>query len=95
MSEPDSGKEHREGLSSEEAVVLSSNSQQPWLPAYDLHKIKPVSVLEWMGDAPGGPLAEELLAIDGGGGELFLWGYGHWQGVQVPVDGPTPTIGEH
>ena len=35
-------------------------------------------------------LAEELLAIDGGGGELFLWGYGHWQGVQVPVDGPTP-----
>lgn len=45
-------------------TIALLNSQQQWLPAQDLHKIKPLSMGEGeTHEVP--PLAEELLTING------------------------------
>jgi hypothetical protein len=55
-------------------TITYMNSQQLWLHAQDLHKIKQIHVPVWKGDQEAPSLVEDILAFDGCRVRLFSSG---------------------
>lgn len=50
--------------SGHDGTIVLKNSQQLWLPAQNLHKMKPINISAWRGQALGlPPTAKELLTV--------------------------------